>query len=59
MNKYLCYAKDLIDILLGRSTPGEAAARLDGEPLLGAADAEACEAIRFRASHIEPIEDET
>ena len=58
MKNFLGYLKDLIDIKLGKTTPGEAPVRADGEPLLGSIDGEACEAIRFRTSHIEPIEDE-
>jgi len=58
MKNPLAYLKDQIDIRLGRTTPGEAPARVDGEPLLGSIDDEACEAVRFRASHVEPIEDE-
>lgn len=56
MKNFLGYLKDLIDIKLGKTTPGEAPVRADGEPLLGSIDGEA---IRFRTSHIEPIEDET
>jgi hypothetical protein len=58
MKNPLAYLKDMMDIRLGRTTPSEAPVRIDGEPLLGAIDDEACEAVRFRASHVEPIEDE-
>lgn len=58
MKKFFDYLNDLINIKLGRTTPGEAPVRIDGDPLLGSLDSEACEAVRFRASHIEPIEDE-
>jgi len=58
MKNPLAYLKDQIDIRLGRTKPGEAPVRVDGEPLLGPIDDEACEAVCFRASHVEPIEDE-
>ena len=59
MKNFFAYLKDLVDIKLGRTTPGAAPLRADGVPLIGSIDGEACEAIRFRTSHIEPIEDET
>ena len=59
MKKFFGYLKDLINIKLGRTTPGEAPVRVDGDPLLGSVAGEGWEAVRFRASHIEPIEDET
>ena len=58
MKTPLAYLKDLVDIRLRRTTPGEAPVRVDGETLLGPFDAEGLEAVRFRTSHVEPIEDE-
>ena len=58
MNNPLAFLKDMMDLRLGRTTPGEAPVRVDGEPLLGPIDDEACKAVCFRASHVEPIEDE-